>query len=103
MGCCFRRRPGGYGAESRRASGATRRVSGVSGERLLEVAGGPAPRARLGQAALELVAGRPAGLPGPGAGPERRRLVQLVDVLLVVVGEILQRLAAAGELLGQLV
>src|SRR5262249_14920504 len=102
-GCCFRQRPAGCGGESRRAYGATRRTGSASGERLLEGTGRATPRSRLGQPALELVTPPPPRLSPPGrAPPERGCFLDFVEIL-VVVGEVLQRLAPAGKLLGKLV
>src|SRR5712692_2643036 len=99
---CFRRRPGASVEGSRRARRTSPGAPGRSGERLLDVDVGACrapPRPGIGKAALELLTGA-----GRGATPRRgagQRLV--VQLLLVLVGEIGERRLAAAELLAQLV
>src|SRR6266849_8416287 len=98
---CFRRRPGASAEGSRRARRTSPGAPGRSGERLLDVDVGACrapPRPGIGKAALELLTGA-----GRGATPRRgagQRLV--VQLLLVLVGEIGEGRLAAAELLAQL-
>src|SRR5207237_9335597 len=70
-----------------------------SGERLLEVANRPTAGAGLRQPALQLFPRRGTA----GARAHGRKIVRLVECVLLVLVQVGQSLPAAAELLGQLV